>query len=291
MDDLPARTPDSKPREAAEARASRVAAEARASIKRGRKENDALGAASSMDVWPTKWGVFHVGPKMKSLKEWLDDDPRNPAFADERRLKSISALLMKTAAKVPPLPDASGEVKEEPKTAASADRLQGDVEMAAEPKPNAETKPAFDANGNDTKPFSDAFDVFGLRRDGYAALDAAGDAAMARAPDARARAQARDDAATALCAVIRFVLSGSTKFWAQSTQWLRACLNLCAALPGRARHGRGRAGARRRRRRPPGGCGVPRAPPPGGDASRVGRYGAGVARAPRGLVHRPARVG
>jgi hypothetical protein len=184
-----------------------------------------------MDVWPTKWGVFHVGPKMKSLKEWLDDDPRNPAFADERRLKSISALLMKTAAKVPPLPDASGEVKEEPKTAASADRLQGDVEMAAEPKPNAETKPAFDANGNDTKPFSDAFDVFGLRRDGYAALDAAGDAAMARAPDARARAQARDDAATALCAVIRFVLSGSTKFWAQSTQWLRACLNLCAALP------------------------------------------------------------
>ena len=233
LDDLPARTPDSKPREAAEARASRVAAEARASIKRGRKENDALGAASSMDVWPTKWGVFHVGPKMKSLKEWLDDDPRNPAFADERRLKSISALLMKTAAKVPPLPDASGDVKEEPKTAAAAaDRLQGDVEMAAEPKPNAETKPAFDANGNDTKPFSDAFDVFGLRRDGYAALDAAGAPdAMARAPDARARAQARDDAATALCAVIRFVLSGSTKFWAQSTQWLRACLNLCAALP------------------------------------------------------------
>ena len=31
--------------------------------------------------------------------------------------------------------------------------------------------------------------------------------------------------------MIRFVLSGSTKFWAQSTQWLRACLNLCAALP------------------------------------------------------------
>jgi hypothetical protein len=108
-------TPEArKPREDPAARASRVAAEARASIKRGRKENDALGKlATSMDVWPTRWGVFEVGPKMKSLKEWLDDDPRNPAFADERRLKSISALLMKTAAKPAPfLPAAKDEGKD-----------------------------------------------------------------------------------------------------------------------------------------------------------------------------------
>ena len=99
--------------------------------------------------------------------------------------------------------------------------------MATEP--NAET--AADAEAKKRKD-ADA-DVFGLRRDGYAALDEAEDAVVsARASgDTRARARARDDAATALCSVIRFVLSGSTKFWAQSTQWLRACLNLCAALP------------------------------------------------------------
>ena len=186
-----------------------------------------------MDVWPTRWGVFEVGPKMKSLKEWLDDDPRNPAFSDERRLKSISALLMKTAAKpAPPLPEVKDAVKDAVKDEgkdAIKDAIKdsgGWSRMATEP--NAET--AADAEAKKRK---DGRGRWVLRRDGYAALDEAEDAVVsARASgDTRARARARDDAATALCSVIRFVLSGSTKFWAQSTQWLRACLNLCAALP------------------------------------------------------------
>ena len=55
--------------------------------------------------------------------------------------------------------------------------------------------------------------------DGYAHLDSASDGAVTPAAAAR---QQRAAAATALCSVVRFVLSGSTKFWAQPPVWLSA---------------------------------------------------------------------
>ena len=178
------------------ARGTRIAAEARASIKLRRKENDAFSACGTFEEWPTRWGCFAVGPGLKHLKEWLDDDPRNPRCADERRLKSISALLMKTVLK--PALKAEGE----------------DVETKVEGNATPQMTP-------------DAFDQFNLREDGYTHLDKV----LSTNKSQLDPSKSRNDAATALCSVVRFVLSGSTKFWTQTNPWLKACLNLCAALP------------------------------------------------------------
>jgi hypothetical protein len=182
------------------ARAARVAAEARACIKRGKRENDALASSDTLDEWPTRWGVFHVGPRLKELKEWLDDDPRNPRCVDERRLKSISALLMKTLGK-PAVVSTKG--------------------------PGGENEDVpINTNSDVPSPTPiDAFDQFNLREDGYKHLDSVS-GGHTKDPGA-----ARDEAADALCSVVRFVLSGSTRFWERQPQWLHACLNLCAALP------------------------------------------------------------
>ena len=96
-----------------EAKVRTIAAESRASLKNGKARGDAFAASGAFDDWPTRWSCFTVGPKLKALKDWLDDDPRNPKAADERRLKSIAALLMKTAKSAEPAPtrDAGGDEK------------------------------------------------------------------------------------------------------------------------------------------------------------------------------------
>ena len=170
-----------------------------------------------------------MGPTLKALKDWLDDDPRNPIAADERRLKSIAALLMKTAKSAEPAPtrDAGGDEKMKTEAEIGA---AGAVEIGAA---GAGAHPDPDPNVSSTT--GDAFDEYGLREDGYARLDD-WDVARPRVVGSRhlrrgAPAAERDRAATALCGVVRHVLSGASKFWTQTPPWLSACLNLTGALP------------------------------------------------------------
>ena len=73
--------------------AASIAAAARAKVASEREAHAALAAEADFGGWPTRWGMFEVGPKLKALKEWADDDPRNPAAQGERRIKSIACLL------------------------------------------------------------------------------------------------------------------------------------------------------------------------------------------------------
>ena len=213
-----------------EAKVRTIAAESRASLKNGKARGDAFAASGAFDDWPTRWSCFTVGPTLKALKDWLDDDPRNPKAADERRLKSIAALLMKTAKSAEPAPtrDAGGDEKMKTEAEIGA---AGAVEIGAA---GAGAHPDPDPNVSSTT--GDAFDEYGLREDGYARLD---DWDVARAEglwvpgisEEALLAAERDRAATALCGVVRHVLSGASKFWTQTPPWLSACLNLTGALP------------------------------------------------------------
>ena len=204
-------TPEQKAAKRAESKkekAQRTSALSKANIAKGKAYADALHAAETWGECPTRWSVFTIGPRLKELKDWLDDDPRNPKSMDERRLKAMAALLMRTAPKA----------KDEKADAADADAAKDAAKDAAA---TADV---------------DWFKELGLVKDGYVKLDppppdpndAWGAVAMNLGPT---REQNRAAAATALCAVVRSVLSGSSKFWNRPNNWLHAMLNLCSALP------------------------------------------------------------
>jgi hypothetical protein len=197
--------------------AAAAAGGGRAAVVRGKAVSKALAEADGFGAWPTTWSCFAVGPGLKSLKEWLDDDPRNPAGSDERRLKSLSSLLMRTAPKAAAAAAGAAVVIKEEKGGEAA--AGGDVEMKTEDATGA---------GAAKEKKVDGFEQFGLLADGYAHLDSLSSGGGSGALSTR---EQRNAAATALCSVVRFVLSGSTKFWTQKPQWLVACLNLFFALP------------------------------------------------------------
>ena len=143
---------------------------------------------------------------MKRLRDWLDDDPRNIRGGEEKRLKSLSALLMKAA---------SHDKK-------SAGASLGEDVVASQQGAGADDgKKKFDWDALAKE--------LGINVDGYAHLEDpdSTDAKEVLVPEA----EQRDAAATALCSVVRYVLSSVTAFWKQKPPWLFACLNLLSALP------------------------------------------------------------
>ena len=81
----------------AELRVKQVAAKSRACILRGKAKDKRIAAAGEFGDWPTRWRCYKPGVGLKRLRDWLDDDPRNPRGGEEKRLKSLSALLVKAA--------------------------------------------------------------------------------------------------------------------------------------------------------------------------------------------------
>jgi hypothetical protein len=160
---------------AAEARAARrIADRSRTAIRRGRARSAAIAASHEFGEWPTTWSCFAVGDGLRSLKEWLDDDPRNPAALEERRLKSLSSLLMRTAPKV--VAEGAGVKEEEDKKEERAGG--GDVEMGMETTGTVAVAvlgmgmtgvTGVEEEGRKV----DGFEQLGLVVDGYANLDAA----------------------------------------------------------------------------------------------------------------------
>ena len=188
----------------AELRAKQVAAKSRACILRGKAKDKRIAASGEFGDWPTRWRCYKPGASLKRLRDWLDDDPRNLRGGEEKRLKSLSALLVKAASH-----DKKG--------------LAGDVDAAVP----ASQQPA---DGEKRKFDWDALaKELGINVDGYAHLDDpdSKDASEVIVPEA----EQRDAAATALCSVVRHVLSSVTAFWKQKPPWLFACLNLLSALP------------------------------------------------------------
>ena len=81
----------------AELRAKQVAAKSRACILRGKAKDKRIAASGEFGDWPTRWRCYKPGASLKRLRDWLDDDPRNLRGGEEKRLKSLSALLVKAA--------------------------------------------------------------------------------------------------------------------------------------------------------------------------------------------------
>ena len=195
----------------AELRAKQVAAKSRACILRGKAKDKRIAASGEFGDWPARWRCYKPGASLKRLRDWLDDDPRNPRGGEEKRLKSLSALLVKAAA--------THDKKGGP--------IPGDVDEAGGPAPASQQIP----DGGEKRKFDwDALaKELGINVDGYAHLDdpTSKEAAEVLVPEA----EQRDAAATALCSVVRHALSSVTAFWKQKPPWLFACLNLLSALP------------------------------------------------------------
>ena len=190
----------------AELKAKQVAAKSRACILRGKAKDKRIAAAGEFGDWPVRWRCYKPGPSLKRLRDWLDDDPRNIRGGEEKRLKSLSALLMKAA---------SHDKK-------SAGASLGEDVVASQQGAGADDgKKKFDWDALAKE--------LGINVDGYAHLEDpdSTDAKEVLVPEA----EQRDAAATALCSVVRYVLSSVTAFWKQKPPWLFACLNLLSALP------------------------------------------------------------
>ena len=230
--------------------AASIAAESRARSRwRASARDAALAASGAFDDWPTRWGMFEVGPTLKALKDWLDDDPRNPKAADERRLKSIAALLMKTAR--PRRRDDPRRRRRREDEDPPGDRGGGAVETGRGREGGARRRPERELDHRRR-----------VRRPRLRVRGTRVSIGTSRAPRLRWAADPspkrfllaaeRDRAATALCGVVRHVLERRFQVLdADTPDWLSACLSLLGALPDRLGTGAESVATRRQRGRSP----------------------------------------